>query len=260
MWIEHLIFWLVVGAVGLFVLFFVVLVLVGRFERRYVRKYVPIADEEGPTARSGTAAEYAEEAALLGLHYAGAFLDGESKILKARVDLYFSEDGRVMLMIPSKTALLGYRLVSRMADDIWLLTAEMGSDADHSGLRLFKILPGCTMGQVLRYHRDRIDQHPSEPLPYDPETLLGDLYDHEVARAQRAVDLGFTRWASYQQDCFTGTWRGAFRQVNDLRKSGGGLSAANRLAEHYKTQADPQGHPGSTSRHSATQQMDEVEN
>ena len=233
-WINWPVAWIVIGILALIALFFLVMLLTARFERRHIRRLTPIDDEQGPVAHRGSASEFAHEATHLGFSYVGAFRDEESNLLKTRVDLFLNEDGRVLLLIPSMAGMLGYRLITRMQDRVWLLTAASGSSVDHSGLRLFRSLTGCKMEQVLLYHRDRIDQHSANAVLFDPETLVDDLFNHDVQRAQKAVELGYARWVSYQEDCYTETWRGAIKHILDMRHVGKDLKESQRLAAYYQ--------------------------
>lgn len=247
MWLNHsLWFWLavlVVGAIGVVMLvvvgFFPLLVLTARFERIHIRRLVPLEDKQGPASRNATAAELADSAIENGLFYVGAFRDEESNLVKARVDLYLNGDGSVLLLIPSMTKTMGYRLLSRMADDVWLMTSETSGNTDLSGLRLDRMLPGCEFFQLLRYHHDRLESYPAEVDPMMPETLIRDLRDHDQMRGRRAVELGMARWVSERQDCYTATWRGAFKTVRQVLTVGSRLDEANRLAESYKSGSGP---------------------
>ena len=230
--------WIGGGIVALVVGWFLLCLLTARFERRHIRRLIPLEDEQGPASRSSTAAEIADAALPLGFFYVGAFRDGESNILKAQLDMYLSGDGKVMLVIPSMTAMLGYRLLTRTTEDVWLMSSEMSSGTDQSGLHLARFLPGCTFPQVLRYHHDRIDSYPADVVPFDPETLVDVMLEHDRLRAERAVELGLSRWVSYEQDSHTSSWRGAFKLARQMFFMGKALSQANQLAEYYKSGAD----------------------
>lgn len=241
-WPQNLLFWLIAlvvgGVVALVVAFIPFCLLAARFERRYIRLLVPLDDEQGPASRNTTAAEIADTAVPLGFLYVGAFRDEESKIVKGRHDIYLTPDGEVMLLIPSLIKMMGYRLITRTADDVWLFTGEVAGDADLSGLRRTRCLPGCTLPQVLRYHRDRVESHPAVVVPFDPETLICDMRDHDQLRAQRAVEAGLARWVSDSQDCYTSTWRGAFKLTRAIFNGMASVKESQKLAERYKSHTE----------------------
>lgn len=230
---------LVVGGLAtLLAGFFLLCLFAARYERRYIRRPTPLDDAQGPASQNKTAAKIADAAIPLGFFYFGAFRDEESGILKTRVDLYLTDDGEVMLLIPSMTKTMGLRLYTRMADDTWLITGEAVGETDLSGLHLVKNLPGCSLSQTLCYHRDRIASQPTQLVPFNPEKLVNDLLDHEQLRAQMAVDTGLARWVSKRHDCYTSTWRGAFKIVAVMLLNIPSVIEANRLAEGYKSKPD----------------------
>ena len=230
--------WIVIAIVGGFALlvtsYFAVVLLIARFKRRRVRQLISLPDELGPTQRSGFAARLAADAHAAGILHLGAFLDETTFLFKTRLDLLLSEDGQVLLLVPSLTRASGYRLATRMTDERWLITGELESDTDLSGLCDSAMLPKCPFALVLRYHRDRVERYSSPPIPFDPETLTQDIGDLDRRRGHQHVEAGLARWVTPEHDAYAMTWRGAGKQMWLLFVGFADLSRQKQNADAYK--------------------------
>ncbi len=217
--------------------FVVVLFVAALVEKNRVRVLEPLGDDHAPSSRKALGLD--EEAHRAGLLFVGAFRDNESSLLKVNCSIYLSEDGLVMMVVPSATRTIGYRLYSQMADDVWLETGQVTGGSDLSNYRLSAVLPDCNLEQVLHYHRDRVAAYDAEPIPFDPETLIDDLYRHDRRRAEDAVARGLATWTDDQQRVWRHTLRGAAQQVTRLTTGFANLGEETKLAEKYKAMAGP---------------------
>ncbi len=218
-WSHNLLFWLVALIVGgpivIAVVCCFVLVLVARFQRRYIRRLVPVCGDQGQASHRTIAEINGSPASSNTFIHVGTFCNNErAGILKTDLDLCLSDDSQIMLlMYPSRESVDMYQLISRAADNTWLITSEFNLEEDLSGLYLIRILSGCSLAEMLRYHCGRIASHSVEVVPFDSETVILDIYNHDQLRVQLAVQSRLARWASHRQDCYTTTWRGAFKVV-----------------------------------------------
>ncbi|MEM8782287.1 MAG: hypothetical protein AAGE65_05450 [Planctomycetota bacterium] len=235
-----------IGGFGLAIL------LAARFETRHLRRLILMSESDGPS--SGKADRIAESARSLGYRSLGVFRDEESDLLKENLSLHLSPDDRTLLMIPSLTRMLGYRLMTRLGDGSLLVTGETLSHSDLTGQRLVVNLPGCPFLGVLACHDDRIaaatnhDEVSDDPalsedtteafgwgevLPWQPGRVVDDLYELDRQLAARAVGQRFATWRDHTQESWRHNWRGAWKvMVRGL--FGQNLGAAQSLAEAYR--------------------------
>lgn len=232
MWVA----WIILGLIVLFGVLLAGLVVTifvaSLIEKRTVRRLQPLEDDERPS--SGKAERFHREALDAGLMYFQTFRDSESNLLKMRLSTYLSEDGVVLMVLPSAARSMGFRLYSRMAEGVWLETGEVLGDTDLSGLQIADMLPGCNVQQVLRFHHDRIAAHDSEPVPFDPRTLIDDLYEHDFNRAEATIAAGFARWVQPEQGTWVMTRRGAVRVSLNTLLSFGRTSQQQERAKRYQ--------------------------
>lgn len=228
MWLN----WIILGVVGVVVLFALGLPLLvfaaALIERRRVLQLEPLADEDRPA--SSKAQRLHDEALAAGLLYFATFRDHESKLATMRLSAYLSEDGLVLMILPAAARTLGYRLYSRMADGVWLETGQVTGDTDLSGLRRSAMLPDADMQGVLAFHLERVGAYGNEALPFDPQTLVDDLYQHDYDRAEKTIAMGLARWVRPEQKVWVLTLRGAVCMMVNTMLSVQRVTKANRDA------------------------------
>jgi hypothetical protein len=198
--------WVFLGIIGLLALLvagaFLAVIVSALIEKHHVQPLEPLSDEHAPS--SAKAREVDGEALQAGLLFAGVFRGAGSAPLKTNISVYFSDDGLVMMILPSLARTLGYRLYSRMADDVWLVSGEVpGGAAELSRFWIHEHLPGCSLVQVMAFHRDRVAAYHDVAVPFNPGTLVQDLYVHDRRRAEDVIARGFGRWVDAAQT----TWR-----------------------------------------------------
>ncbi len=204
--------WILLGIIGAVALLvagaFLAVIVSALIERHHVQALEPLSDEHLPS--SVKAREIAEEATQAGLMFVGVFRDTESALLRVNISVYLSEDGLVMMILPSLARACGYRLCSRMADEVWLVSGEVpGGAAELSSYRIHKHLTGRSLAQVMAFHLDRVAAYESVAVPFDPETIVQDLIAHDRRRAEDVIACGFARWVDAAQTIWRFNLRGA---------------------------------------------------
>lgn len=226
----------VIGAVMalMALLFLMILFLAALFEKHQIKSFVPLTDTQLPD--NAGFQELHRQTADLGLQYFGVFRDEESQLIHTRFALYFSDNGEVMLMVPTRPKLVGYRIMTRTTEGVWVITGDICSPDDLTGMIDTRNLPDCSLKTVMRYHLDRLAERPDTPMPFDPETIVHDLREKHREQARRSIDMGLAQWVSPMRDIWRYNARGAWRHVTDFMTSIPRLNEANRLAERYKAQ------------------------
>lgn len=228
--------WIVLSVVGFVIIlvvgFYLTVFLVALIEKCHIVKLVPLEDVAAPS--SGKALQLDREAIENDLLFLDVFRHDDSNLHKTRLSLYLSSDGQVMLMVPNPTRTHGYRLYSRMADGVWLETAKIAGNTDLSGLRLTAMLPDCPFNLVLKYHLDRVACYAGTPVPFSPEHIGREVFEHDAARAQAAIEQGYGYWVDLRQTTWRHNLRGAIRVMGRGVLDQGLLSEGQRQAEQYK--------------------------
>ncbi len=210
--------WIIWIVIGVAALFFVVLptavFLIALIEKRRVTWLEPLEDDQRPG--KGKAEALHREALAAGLLYFRTFRDRESKLMSTRVNLYLSEDGVVMMLIPSLAKAMGYRLYSRMADGVWLVSGPVTGEADLSGLHLSASHSSNELQQVMAFHLRRVQRYGAEVMPFEPETMVDDMRQHDLDRAEAIVAAGYGRWTDVaSKSVWVMNLRGALRVALD---------------------------------------------
>ncbi|MEM9752123.1 MAG: hypothetical protein AAF916_01935 [Planctomycetota bacterium] len=234
--IGSLLIWGLVAVVGLVILavagLFVALLLAARFETQHLRRMVRLGDE----ARLDSRAAYriVEFAERFGFEFIGVYRDRESDVMSTHLELHLSPDQRTLLMIPSKTRTLGYRLLTSLEDGRVLMTGEILSSSDLTGQRVVVFLPECPFPGVFACHLDRVSAAMVGVVPYRPESIVDHLFEMDMAAGKRSVDMGLAEWRDHTQESWRYNWGGAWRVAVKGIFQQQGLSSSRDLSERYR--------------------------
>ncbi|MEM1211145.1 MAG: hypothetical protein AAGI68_02500 [Planctomycetota bacterium] len=228
--------WLVMGLLALALIavvgFFVVFLLAAMYETHHLRRLDYVPPGEARQLPKGKAGQHYDAALGVGCLAIGAFRDRESELTKVTVWLMVSEDGEIVVMITSWARALGYHIISRLDDGVWLYSSPVGNKADLSGLVAQASLPNKPFEAVYFFHRNRVVSADAPVVAFDPETLVDDLLEHERRRAELTIARGWGRWLDPDHTRWRYTPRGALRLMMKLVLGGSTPHPRNDTVEN----------------------------
>src|SRR5687768_10290901 len=205
----NVIFWI---GITIFVLFGVLLPLlvlvVAALEKQHVTTLRPLTEQEQGrhTIPPGILGMIAQDDRPLGVQ---GFCDTGKKVTPTF--LLLSGDGLVLVRVWlwNRKEHNRFELMSRLHSGPWLVTSDKLPFRDLSGLRWEEVLPDAPLGMALYHHRRRIGRAGQPCVPFDPETVLDGLAEHERRRVARLVERGLVRYVGPERDKWVYTIRGS---------------------------------------------------
>jgi len=218
---------MVTAVVGLVSLFF----LAAYFEKR---KLISLsrAGSDAPAEQSGRAGARLHAAEALGFKSIGYLLDREG-VKSSYVTLLLSRNDRVLVSV-SRGIAGKFKLMSKLSDARWLITSEIAGEPDLSDLRIEAQCRG-TMDQALAQHLLRLSEVGFAGVPFDPNSVVRDLLEHDRTRAERLIVSGYARWRYVDKAVWSYTITGSVRiAMRSLRSLGATIKAAREAAKAGK--------------------------
>lgn len=206
----------VLGAVLLFAFVFGVffpaaMFVVAIWEKRSERPLKPAGEASmakvTPASRAIVDAAIARRFSLL-----GTFSDGDAGWKEGVVTLLLSGDGLVLVKRVHSKLAGRYQLITRFAGDRWVVTCDNSGTADLSGLNAQTMLHKANFAGLLLYHQQRVAAVAGEtPVPFDPNSVVQDLWAHEMHRHEVMAAAGLERAIAGRDNTWVYRPRGAMK-------------------------------------------------
>jgi hypothetical protein len=191
---------------------------VAMLERQYLSGDVEPTAEPFPYTPSRYWLATRQDAARLGLIFAGdcATKSGTS-LVKGLQSFWLTPDHQVLVSIVSG-AVTGAKLKktvlrTRLSNSVVLESCDSAGLDDFSGVVDRAILLNAGVEELLSFHRQRLVESRSNALPFNPNKALQEFEQIDLERGARLVALGMARWVDQQQTSIRLTPRGAFTHV-----------------------------------------------
>ena len=242
--IDQLNIWVLVGILGLVLLFalvlgalFILSLAACLFEKQRVRDFIPATPDTLP-APSPYFEAMTQAAQDLGFQPAGTFVqDRKGAMYKCYLGLWLSPDEKSLLCIGGgKIAGMNYKrtsLISKTGGDNSLVTTDEFGSEDMSGTRLVEVLMNADLGELVYLHQQRLDSSTGEPRQLDANRLLLELEEWNKIRVDYLVQDGLAKYESQDENLWRFTPKGACLNAirSHLRGISKGQSQSERLSK-----------------------------
>jgi hypothetical protein len=217
LWAHSIFFWIMAVLVGgffalIFVVFPAVMFIVALVEKMTIHRLVP------PQPQDRIPPSPPLEAALKwGFTLVGQFSDEEKRWKRSLISLALSADCLTFLLVVHRRLGGTFHLITRYSGQRWLITGADGTSSDLSGLEMYETLRGeMDFDILLRHHLSRIQLSQEIPIAFTAASLPADIHEHDQARVDAMVRMGFARYVNPNRSRWKRTLRAAVRIISDF--------------------------------------------
>ena len=222
---QTVVFWIAAIAVaGFFGLFFVVfpvlMFIVALLETMSVNRLVPLHPQDRIPPSPPL-----ESAFKRGFTLIGQFSDEEKGFKRSLISVALSPDSLTLLLVIHRRVGGTYRFITRYSGERWMITSPLAGTSDLSTLEFHEALQGVTDFDVLLgHHQARIGLNQDVPIAFVAGTLPADIHQHDKARVEAMVNMGFARYVNPNRSRWKRTLRASakitanfYRTLSNLR-------------------------------------------
>ncbi len=201
---------------GILATFILVFLSTAFLEKQHLDDFV--SDSASDTAAdSAYFSEMNSAAKRLGFASAGVFAQKRtSKLYQARVALWVSPDGRILLLVGGgKTARVRIRrstLISVIEPDQIIQTQDDFGMADLSGLTSRRVVLNADLDELLAAHLERLSSSAGPYRRFSTGTGFADWHSINAMRSQQMARLGLLKFLNREETLWRHTLKGAWLQ------------------------------------------------
>jgi hypothetical protein len=219
--------------IGVPVGFSFLMFLTALWEKRHIRRLAPLPQDrvdKVPPKSFERVIELQED----GLQDLGLFTDGDKGIMEGIVSVMIAPAGDVVAYVIHSKLNRRVRFYTRLADTRWIITSDMTTTTDLSGLQDQEMLPNVPPSVLLKYHRDRLYDVKDSIDPFDPVTVIEDFYARDYEVADKLEELGYIHYLTPDRDVYRHTAAGAWRISTHFLRSTGKIDEQTKRAKARK--------------------------
>jgi hypothetical protein len=219
--------YIILGVVGVVILFLIFFVIVCLWERQHLVGDVEPVQEPFPYPPTPYWLKTCENAARIGLRHAGDYATKKNTTLVRGLEtLYLTEDCWVLAAVVSGSTagakLKKTILRTRLANGKILESTDNPGGGDVTGVIDRAVLLNAGIEELMRFHEQRIQTSHSQPMPFNADAVLEEHERIDLDRGKRLVLLKLAYWINPQETCIRLNLRGAFaylrKMFSDMRK------------------------------------------
>jgi len=208
--------YIILGLILLIVGFRVIMIITAMMEKQYLRHELVPVMVESPVPASPYFTVMKELAAELKFIHCGDFYTEKGKsIVKGNMSTWLSPDHCMLCMInDGKFAGMRTRktrLITRLTSHSLLETADEAGLVDITDFIKLKLRLNGDLFELNSLHQSRLVLPEMVPLPFSKQNILDQIEAIELERGKRLVDLGWAKFADWNQETIRYTFSGAMK-------------------------------------------------
>jgi len=213
--------YIILGVVGVVILFLLFFVIVCLWERQHLVGDVEPVQEPFPYSPTPYWLKTRENAARIGLRHAGDYATKKNTTLVRGLEtLYLTEDCRVLAAVVSGSTagakLKKTILRTRLANGKVLESTDNPGGGDVTGVIDRQVLLNAGIEELLRTHQERIQKANCPVLPFNSTNAVAEHERIDLERGQRLVLLKLAYWVNREETTLRLNLRGAFAYVKNM--------------------------------------------
>jgi 2-polyprenyl-3-methyl-5-hydroxy-6-metoxy-1,4-benzoquinol methylase len=201
--------------------FAILLVSVGRFERRHVRQFKPVDETTLPTPSFYTR-EMNEKAEELGFHNCGWYAQDRGGLYHATATMWVSPDNLTLLVVAGgKMAGIDYKttlLYSKPVGRAVLVTSDEIGEVDITGVFDKEFLLNADLEELWKLHKSRLSFLAGKVEKFNRSDVLAEFEELSRRQARALVEHGLGRWLDKQREQYRYTLKGAIQHYFCFRR------------------------------------------
>lgn len=213
--------WILLVVLAIVLLFLTFFIATCLWEKQYLAGDVEPAQPPFPYTPIPYWVKTREEAARIGLWFAGDFATCKGAGVVRGLETFFFSADHVTLVSILAASTAGAKLKktvlrTRLENGRILESTDNPMTRDVTRVIENRVLLNAGIEELMSFHLQRIHHAGSRPVPFSPGAALAENERIQLERGQRLVAAGLARWINPQQTCLRLNLRGAFAYLKDM--------------------------------------------
>lgn len=209
------------AVVALIVAFLVFFVIVCLWEKQHLAGDIEPAQQPFPYPPQPYWIKTRDEAARLGLWFAGDFATRKTASVVRGLETFFFTPDHLTLVSIVAASTAGAKLKktvlrTRLDDGRIIESTDNPITRDVTRVIECRVLLNAGLEELMNFHHQRLRYSGSVPVPFNPNAALAESERIQLERGQRLVAARLARWQNPEQTCLRLNLSGAMAYFKDL--------------------------------------------